>query len=113
MHELPVTEEIMRIVLEHAREAKAHKVLQINLVIGDLTSFVSESIQFYFDFLSRDTEAAEAKLHIQRIPARARCYQCSAEFVPDGANWLCPECGALGGDVLSGREFYIESIEVE
>lgn len=113
MHELPVTEEIIKIVLQHAREAGAKRVLDVNLVIGDLTSFVDDSIQFYFDFLSKDTEAAGATLHITRIPAKVRCHQCQTEFSPDGHNWLCPECEALGGEVLSGREMYIESIEVE
>jgi Zn finger protein HypA/HybF involved in hydrogenase expression len=28
-------------------------------------------------------------------------------------NWSCPHCQALGGDVIAGKEFYIDSIEVE
>ncbi len=73
MHELPVTEQIVEIVLDHARKAKAERVLKINLVIGELSSFVGESIQFYFDMLSKGTEAEKASLSISRIPARARC----------------------------------------
>lgn len=113
MHELPVTEQILNVVLEHARQARAGRVVQVNLVIGDLTSFVDESIQFYFDFLARGTEAEGATLHIRRIPARVRCHACQAEFAPDGVDWRCPQCGGLGGEVLAGRESYIESIEVE
>lgn len=113
MHELPVSEQILSVVLEHARQAGAGRVVQVNLVIGDLTSFVDESIQFYFDFLARGTEAEGATLHIRRIPARVRCHACQAEFAPDGVDWRCPQCGGLGGEVLAGRESYIESIEVE
>ena len=113
MHELPVTEQILKIVLEHAREAGAQRVLQVNLVVGNLTSFVDDSIQFYFDFLTRETEAENAVLQIARVPARVRCHQCGEEFAPRGVDWLCPQCGALGGEVLAGREMYIESIEVE
>ncbi len=113
MHELPVTEEILRIVLEHAREAGAPRVLQVNLVVGDLTSFVDDSIQFYFDFLTKGTEAENAVLQIARVPARVKCHQCGGEFAPRGVDWLCPQCEALGGEVLAGRELYIESIEVE
>jgi hydrogenase nickel incorporation protein HypA/HybF len=113
MHELPITEQIIKVVLEHARQADAKRVAQVNLVIGDLTSFVDESIQFYFDFLSRGTEAEGATLHIRRVPARVRCHACQHEFAPDGVDWRCPRCGNLGGEVLSGRESYIESIEVE
>jgi len=57
MHELSVTEEILKITLEHARRAKADRVLKVHLVVGDLTGFAGESIQFYFDLLSEGTEA--------------------------------------------------------
>jgi len=113
MHELPVTEQILNVTLDHARKAGARRVAHVNLVVGDLTTFVDESIQFYFDFLSKGTEAEGAQLHIRRIPARVRCHECEGEFAPEGADWRCPQCGGLGGEVLSGRESYIESIEVE
>jgi hydrogenase nickel incorporation protein HypA/HybF len=113
VHELPVSEQILKVVLEHARAAGARRVARVNLAIGDLTTFVDESIQFYFDFLSRDTEAEGAQLQIRRIAALVRCHECATEFAPDGTDWDCPRCGSLGGEVLSGRESLIESIEVE
>jgi hydrogenase nickel incorporation protein HypA/HybF len=113
MHELSVTEEILKIALEHARRAKANRVLRINVIVGDLTGFVGESIQFYFDLFSKETEAETASLSITRIPARARCQQCKEEFIPEGMDWVCPRCGGICEEVISGREFYVESIEVE
>ena len=113
MHELPVTEQLLEIVLDHARKAKVERVLKINLVIGELCSFAGESIQFYFDVLSEGTEAKSASLSISRIPAKAKCRECKSEFNPGGMNWLCPKCGGPIEEVLEGREFYIESIEVE
>ncbi len=112
MHELPVTEDILRIVAEHAQKAGAMHVTRINLVIGDLTSFIDDSIQFYFGMLSPGSPAEGAELHFQRIKTRFRCRKCSQEFEPEDRNWICPACGALGGDVITGKEFYIESIEV-
>ncbi len=113
MHELPVTEQIVEIVLNHARQAKAERVLKINLVIGELSSFVGESIQFYFDVLSKGTEAENASLSVSRIPATARCRECKSDFNPGGTNWVCPTCGRPTEEILRGREFYVESIEVE
>lgn len=112
MHELPVTEDILRIVTEHAQKANAAHVTRINLVIGELTSFIDDSIQFYFEMLSPGTPAEGATLHFQRIKTRFRCRRCAQEFTPEGRNWTCPACGALGGDVIAGKEFYVESIEV-
>jgi hydrogenase nickel incorporation protein HypA/HybF len=113
MHELPIAEEILKITLEHAEKANAARVMKVNLVIGDLSTFVGESVEFYFDLLSEGTPAEGSALSISRIPARARCSACNHEFTPGGMNWLCPECGGLAGQIVSGREFYMESIEVE
>jgi len=113
MHELSVTEQMLHIVLDHTQQAHAKQVLQVNLVIGELSPFVGESIQFYFDLLAKGTEAENAKLSISRAPVRARCRQCGNEFHPEGTAWACPKCGDLLGEVLAGREFYVDSIEVE
>jgi hydrogenase nickel incorporation protein HypA/HybF len=113
MHELSVTEQILKITLEHARQAGAARVLKVNLVVGELTGFAGESIQFYFDLLSSGTEAEKASLSITRIPTRARCQACREEFSPDGMAWACPRCGGSAEEIVSGREFYIESVEVE
>jgi hydrogenase nickel incorporation protein HypA/HybF len=112
MHELPVTQDILRIVKEHAEKANASRITDITIVVGDMSSFINDSIQFYFDQLSPDTIAEGATLHFKRIQTRFRCRQCNTEFNPDRIDWRCPECGALGGEVIAGKEFYVESIEV-
>lgn len=113
MHELAITEEILRIATEHAEQAHARRVTDIHLVIGELSSVVDDSVQFYFDFCSPGTLAEGAQLHFCRLPARLRCRQCGHEFEPAGNRWDCPACGSIGGDVITGREFYLDSIEIE
>ena len=112
MHEMSITEDIMRIVTQHAGKVEATRITDIYLVIGELTSFIDDSIQFYFELLSPDTLAEGAQLHFNRIKTRFRCRQCGHEFEPENRDWQCPSCGALGGDVIAGKEFYVESIEV-
>lgn len=113
MHELSVTEDILRIVKEHAENGGASQVTDIYLVIGELSSFVDDSIQFYFDMLSPDTIAEGATLHFERIKTRFRCRKCGHEFEPAERDWLCPKCHALGGDVIAGKEFYVDSIAIQ
>jgi hydrogenase nickel incorporation protein HypA/HybF len=114
MHELAITQSILEIAQRHAEGAGARRILVINLVIGELTGFVDDSIQFYFDFLSQDSPAQGAQLTFERIVARAQCRECGTEYAPpDSRLWTCPACGELGGDVIAGREFYVASIEIE
>jgi len=56
------------IALEKAREAQASRITGINLVIGKISSIVDDCVQFYFDFLSRDSIASGAVLSFTRIP---------------------------------------------
>ncbi len=110
---MSITQEILRIAVEHAGQAGAKRITDIHLVIGALSSVVDDSVQFYFDFLSPDTLAEGAQLHFERIEARLRCRACGREFAPQGMNWNCPQCDAVGGEVVAGREFYLDSIEVD
>jgi hydrogenase nickel incorporation protein HypA/HybF len=113
MHELSITESILSIVLEKANEAHASKVSKINLVIGELSGVVDECVQFYFDFLSKDTIAAEATLSFLRSPTQLRCRNCATVFAPQNGNWACPNCQEQSIEIISGRQLYVESIEVE
>lgn len=113
MHELAVTEEILRVAIEHARRARAGRITDIHLVVGDLSTIVDDSVQFYFDFVSPGTIAEGARLHFERVAACLRCRQCDTQFEPQNMDWRCPHCGSLGGDVIAGREFFLDSLEVE
>ena len=113
MHELTVTQNVLQLALEHAEQAGAKKIQRIHLVVGALSGIVDDSIQFYFDFVSQGTPAEGAQLTFERVPARFRCWACGQEFEFQDDNWACPACQALGGDIIAGREFYMDSIEVE
>lgn len=114
MHELAITQSVLDIAVGQARQHGAWRITAVNLVVGELTGYVPDSIQFYFDLLSRGTLAEAAALNVRRVPTRVRCRQCQAEFQPEeGVLWVCSACGSLGGDLLSGNELLVESIEVE
>jgi hydrogenase nickel incorporation protein HypA/HybF len=113
MHEFSITESLLVLALEKAGEAGAGKITGINLVLGDMSGVVGECVQFYFEAISRDTIAAGARLSFEARPTRLRCHRCQAEFSPRNHDWTCPECREMAIEIVSGRECYLESIEVE
>jgi len=114
VHELAVTEGILKVALEAAAQAGRARILAIDLVIGDLSGMVDDSIQFYFDILSRDTAAAGATLRFRREPANVTCQACGAAYTAQPPlRPLCAQCGSAQLRVVGGRELRVESIEVE
>jgi len=112
MHELPVTENILEISLRHAKEANASRINDIFIVIGQLSSIVDDSIQFYWDIISKDTIAENAKLHFNRIPIQLLCNDCNTTYSPQNDNLACVACKSKNVKIISGREFYLEAIEI-
>lgn len=114
MHELSVTQSILSIVVRHAEQAGAARVTDIRLVVGQLSSIVDDSVQFYWDLIAAGTLAEGARLHFQRRPAEMRCQACGAQFeLAASAEFTCPRCASADVRVTSGEEFYVESIDVE
>jgi hydrogenase nickel incorporation protein HypA/HybF len=110
MHELPITEGILKIATD---AAGGRRITTIHLVIGELSSIVDDSIQFYFDMLSKGTEAEGALLDFQRLPATVKCHDCGKGFeVRAPLPSTCPHCGGIKLQVTGGRELLVDSIEV-
>jgi hydrogenase nickel incorporation protein HypA/HybF len=115
MHELPVTESILKIVIKHAESNSVNKVMAVHLRVGKLSDIADEWMQRYFDYLSKGTIAEGAKLVIERTPVVLKCNACSTSYEVDMTKMeemLCPACGEKGGSLVSGREYYIKEIEV-
>lgn len=110
MHELSLTQNILDIALKNAG---AKKLLQVNLLIGQLSDEREESIQFYWDDLAKGTLAQEAKLHFQYVDAEMKCLECDTVFHPNEEIILCPSCQSHRLKLISGDDVKIESIDVE
>lgn len=113
MHELAVTESILSISEKYARENDASIVTGINIVIGKLSSIVDESVQFYWEIISENSLCQTATLHFERRPAVLHCRDCANDYEIQAAMQPCPNCGGYKVQVISGEEFYVDSIEIE
>lgn len=113
MHELSITQSILDIARKAAEEHGARRVQSVRIMLGEYSGVVPQCIQYYFDVISKGTIAEGARLDIRRLPVVIRCHRCGRESRIDRRQVRCPLCGSTELKLIQGREFYIESLEVE
>lgn len=113
MHELAITEGIMEAAIPTAKEAGAKKILEIRLKIGELSGVLPECIEYYFNLVSKDTIAEGAKLSVSKIPVGIFCNKCGFSGDIDRKKIICPKCGGIDFQITKGREYFVDSLEVE
>lgn len=113
MHELSVMAYMLETVEEHAQRIGATKVLAINVVVGERSSIIDDSLLFYFDMLTPGTLAEGASLNVRRTAMRFLCSNCDSAYSPNGFDFRCPACNTVGQVTDDGSELSIESMEVE
>ena len=115
MHELQITERILNVVLQHAAGQDIRRIVRIHLRIGELSDLEDEWIQHYFDYLSRGTLAEHATLAITRAPIVVACQSCSRSFEVKREKLgqvTCPDCGEGRLELVSGRGYLVQNMEV-
>ncbi len=112
MHEYPVTQRILQIAVKTANENHASKVTKISLVVGEQSGFIGESIQMYFDILSRGTVAEGAEVIIRPVRYKLKCESCGNYFRRKNYSFICPRCGGNGIPSEVGKEFFVKNIEI-
>ena len=113
MHELAITEGILKTVLPAAEQGGAKKILEIRLRIGEFADVIPECVQAYLDVIGVGTIAEGAKVVAETVPSTAACRSCGFTGHIDRRLAKCPECGSDDIRLLSGREFTVESIACE
>ena len=125
MHELSITEHLLDHCIREAKKQHAEKIRVIRLCIGQLNGLVPDCIQIYLDralgqhvqiyldMLSEGTIAEGALIESEFLPVKVRCRDCGRDGEITPHHLACPHCGSLRLQILSGKEFYIKSMEVD
>jgi hydrogenase nickel incorporation protein HypA/HybF len=113
MRELQATQSILAKALSKARESNAKRIKTVQLAIGEIVKLDQTSIQKYWKEISQGTLAERAQLHFRLIHAEMQCMACFRKYYPLNGKIHCPYCGSYGAKIISGEEFYLESIEWE
>ena len=113
MHEMAITQSVLNIVLDAAKQAGAEKITAIRIKMGEYSDVVPVVMKEYFAVAAKGTAAEGAVLELERLPVTMRCRGCHWQGVVDKRRIRCGECGGTDLQLLTGREFYVESIEAQ
>ncbi|MBF0561035.1 MAG: hydrogenase maturation nickel metallochaperone HypA [Alphaproteobacteria bacterium] len=113
MHEMSLTNGILRILEDQARTRNFSRVRTVWLEIGTLSHVDPEAIRFCFESTSKGTIAEEACLVILEPAGQAWCLDCSQSVTVTRRGDPCPICGGFMLHVTGGEELRITELEVE
>jgi Zn finger protein HypA/HybF involved in hydrogenase expression len=83
------------------------RISSVHIVVGESILFSDEQILAQWS----ETALAQIPLTIRRTPAEQQCMACFEKYHPARSEVSCPLCGSVGAKIISGEEFYLESIE--
>ncbi|WP_459195559.1 hydrogenase maturation nickel metallochaperone HypA/HybF [Wukongibacter baidiensis] len=105
--------EIFEIVKENIITYNLKKVEKVVLKIGEFTCVEEGALRFAFEAFTKDTEAEEAELIIDRVEASAKCNNCENTFKVTFTNKICPKCSTFSNAIVTGYELLLHEIEGE
>ncbi|OYU94668.1 MAG: hydrogenase maturation nickel metallochaperone HypA [Bacteroidetes bacterium B1(2017)] len=112
MHELSLVMSIIDIAQQHALDADAHLIEEIELDIGTLSSVEMDAFDFAWSQAVKNTLLAGAIRKINRIEGKGTCLDCDAQISLQQVYDVCPQCGSHFINVLSGKEFRVKTLLV-
>ncbi len=113
MHELYATQALLDTALQKAGEQDAKRITDVYIVVGEISTYVDDSVQFYWDEITKGTIAEGATLHFRHVEAELQCMTCATKYRPQEGEIVCPKCGSAGARIWQGEEFYVEALDVE
>ncbi len=113
MHEYSIALRVIEIAGEEARKARAEKVTEVELDVGDLSGVMIESLEFAFETAREGAGMPQTRLKIHRIEALARCTHCGHQYSVKQFFETCPACGEMQPEIIQGRELKMRSVTVE
>jgi hydrogenase nickel incorporation protein HypA/HybF len=108
VHELSVASAIVSTV----RDALPGRTVEaVEVTVGAMSGVVPQALEFAWDVATTGTALAGSSLEIDLVPTTLYCVDCDAVVTPE-IGFACPSCGALSGDIRSGRELEVRAARV-
>ncbi len=113
MHETAIVASLFQVIDRQIGQHGIQKVSRVRLKVGDFAVVETMTLTACFEVFAEGTAVEGAELVIERVPILARCQECHLEFEVKNHDFRCRSCASSGVEMLSGKELYIDSLDVE
>ena len=93
------------------RQNGGTEIHRLVLRVGRSSGVDADALRLAFEAASPETLAARATLEIDDVAPICRCAKCRCEFSPGQTVFVCPECGTIAADVMSGNDLELATLE--
>lgn len=113
MHEFSLICGLLQTVIESAEKNEIKNVTRVKLIVGECHGALPEALSFAFNSLCPDTVCQGAELDIDIKEGVLLCTACGHKFPYAALQNMCPGCGSLNPEIISGGELLLEYFEGE
>jgi hydrogenase nickel incorporation protein HypA/HybF len=115
MHEFSICKNIVDAAITEYNnlDPPPRRLIAVRIVVGRLHQIIRDSLELAYDVLTKDTPAENSKLEIKFVDVECRCPACKWQGTIDYPFFICKECQGGNIEVVTGKELYMENLEVE
>ena len=113
MHELSIATAIISEAIKALQAHKGANVESITISLGKMSGVDRDALTAAFPLAAEDTELADTKLVIESIPLVTKCKHCGKQKKHSPPFFLTCKCGNTDIEIISGKELYIKSMELD
>ncbi len=111
MHEYSLAQDMAEVIISVLGGPR--RLSTVTVVMGPLSGVSWESLSFCFTEIASVRGLGSPELVVRKTGAEMRCLHCGHAWHGSDFEPGCPACGSWDRRIVSGREFFVESVEFD
>lgn len=113
MHEFSLAQSLVEQVTELVAREGAKRVIRVEVSIGAMSGVMKEPFEFCFPEAAKKTCLEGCELVVIEVPLTVLCADCGAQSTADTFDIHCAVCKCRNVKITAGKDFLLNSVEVD
>lgn len=112
MHEYFIVQNIIKTIEEIIKDYPGKKIVKAIFLIGKFSGIEIDILKNALEFFKKETPLEKAEIVFELEDLKIKCLNCGAENIKEKWNLMCPNCGSMNTEVISGEELILKTLEL-